>query len=52
MEPTLSDITISTVELIENTKKYFDLVEAGEKIYIKRNGIVVAVLMKAKERKQ
>lgn len=48
MIDTLKEIIISLAELRMNSKKYFDIVEKeGSPVYVKRNGIVIAVIKKA-----
>lgn len=52
MVDTLKEIIISLAELRMNSKKYFDIVENENRpVYIKRNGIVIAVVKKATTKK-
>lgn len=44
----LPHILISTAEFVRSSKKYLDKVEEGNPVFLKRNGIVVAVIEKAK----
>lgn len=46
---TLNKIIVSLREFRDNSKKYLDAVEnEGSKVYLKRHGIIVAVIKRAR----